>query len=83
MRGQPESVGLVFNTPSLRNVGISAPYFHDGRFATLEDALAATADQGIDLHRFGEDQGTDAARALQLVGGTAEQIHRQGGEVDR
>jgi len=29
-----------FKTPSLRNVALTAPYMHDGRFATLEDAVA-------------------------------------------
>ena len=28
-----------FKTPSLRNVGVTAPYMHDGRFATLEEVL--------------------------------------------
>ncbi|MCC5921671.1 MAG: cytochrome-c peroxidase [Cyclobacteriaceae bacterium] len=28
-----------FKTPSLRNVAITAPYMHDGRFATLEEVL--------------------------------------------
>lgn len=28
-----------FRTPSLRNVGLRAPYFHNGRFATLEDVV--------------------------------------------
>lgn len=28
-----------FKTPSLRNVGITAPYMHDGRFATLEKVV--------------------------------------------
>lgn len=32
---------LVFKVPSLRNVGRTAPYFHDGSIATLEDAVAA------------------------------------------
>ena len=31
-------VGL-FKTPSLRNVALTAPYMHDGSFATLEDVL--------------------------------------------
>ena len=30
----------AFRTPSLRNVTLTAPYFHDGAFATLEDAIA-------------------------------------------
>ena len=34
---------VAFDTPSLRLVGHSAPYFHDGRYATLEDLLAATS----------------------------------------
>ncbi len=29
-----------FRTPSLRNVAKTAPYMHDGRFATLEEAVA-------------------------------------------
>ena len=28
-----------FKTPSLRNVALRAPYMHDGRFATLEEAV--------------------------------------------
>ncbi len=29
----------AFKTPSLRNVALTAPYMHDGRFATLEQVL--------------------------------------------
>jgi len=29
-----------FSTPSLRNVGLTAPYMHDGRFASLEEVVA-------------------------------------------
>ncbi len=29
----------AFMTPSLRNVALTAPYMHDGRFATLEEVL--------------------------------------------
>lgn len=36
--GNPNQVGL-FKTPTLRNVEYTAPYFHDGRFATLEDVI--------------------------------------------
>jgi cytochrome c peroxidase len=32
----------VFETPSLRFVAGTAPYFHDGRYATLRDLLYAT-----------------------------------------
>jgi cytochrome c peroxidase len=33
----------VFRVPSLRNVAGTAPYFHDGRVATLEEAVAEMA----------------------------------------
>jgi len=29
----------VFRTPSLRNIAVSAPYMHDGRFATLREVI--------------------------------------------
>lgn len=34
-----ESDKHVFKVPSLRNVALTAPYFHDGSAATLEDAI--------------------------------------------
>jgi cytochrome c peroxidase len=34
-----ESDRFVFRVPSLRNVELTAPYFHDGSAATLEDAV--------------------------------------------
>ena len=33
----------VFRVPSLRNVAVTAPYFHDGRAPTLEEAVAMMA----------------------------------------
>ena len=30
-----------FDTPSLRFIGGTAPYFHDGRYKTLDDLLLA------------------------------------------
>jgi len=36
--GNPNDNGL-FKTPSLRNVALTAPYMHDGRFATLEEVI--------------------------------------------
>jgi cytochrome c peroxidase len=33
----------VFRVPSLRNVAVTAPYFHDGRTATLEGAVETMA----------------------------------------
>ena len=42
--GRAKVTGLLgdqgkFSTPSLRNVGLTAPYMHDGRFATLEEVV--------------------------------------------
>ena len=47
--GQAFSVGgdaTKFDTPSLRGISGTAPYFHDGRFETL-DALLASPDHSM------------------------------------
>ena len=36
--GNPGDMG-AFRTPSLRNAQLRGPYFHDGRFATLEEVI--------------------------------------------
>jgi len=36
--GNANNIG-EFRTPSLRNVGLRGPYFHDGKLATLEDVV--------------------------------------------
>jgi cytochrome c peroxidase len=36
--GKPEHRGL-FKVPTLRNIALTAPYMHDGRFSTLEEVL--------------------------------------------
>ncbi|MEO1412976.1 MAG: cytochrome c peroxidase [Bacteroidota bacterium] len=38
LSNQPEEVGL-FKVPPLRSIALTAPYMHDGRFATLEEVL--------------------------------------------
>jgi cytochrome c peroxidase len=40
-----------FSTPSLRNVALTAPYMHDGRFSSLEEVVAH---YNSALHRSGE-----------------------------
>jgi len=35
----PDSMLGAFKTPSLRNVALTAPYMHDGRFGTLDEVL--------------------------------------------
>jgi cytochrome c peroxidase len=36
--GKPEHRGL-FKVPTLRNIALTAPYMHDGRFGTLKEVL--------------------------------------------
>lgn len=36
--GKPSDMGL-FKTPTLRNIELTAPYMHDGRYQTLEDVI--------------------------------------------
>jgi len=36
--GRSEDMG-VFKSPSLRNITLTAPYMHDGRFKTLEQVV--------------------------------------------
>lgn len=43
--GNPSDMGR-FRTPSLRNVGVTAPYFHDGSADTLQEVLAHYARGG-------------------------------------
>lgn len=42
---------MTFKVPSLRNIAKTAPYFHDGSAATLEEAVKAMGRRqlGIDL----------------------------------
>ncbi len=39
-----EADKMMFKVPSLRNVAKTAPYFHDGSVATLEEAVAKMAE---------------------------------------
>jgi cytochrome c peroxidase len=55
---QIESDEGVFKVPLLRNVALTAPYMHDGRFQTLEDVLnhySTTIVQHNNLHPFLRD----------------------------
>ncbi|MEM6326384.1 MAG: cytochrome c peroxidase [Bacteroidota bacterium] len=51
-----------FKTVSLRNIGLTAPYMHDGRFATLEDVVnhyssGVQHSPGLDMRLLGRDGG--------------------------
>jgi cytochrome c peroxidase len=44
-----------FKTPSLRNAGLTAPYMHDGRYATLRDVVRHYSTLDLErLHTHGE-----------------------------
>lgn len=43
--GNPSDNGK-FRAPTLRNIAMSAPYMHDGRFQTLEEVMAQYNDNG-------------------------------------
>lgn len=45
--GNQEDLGK-FKIPSLRNLLFTAPYMHDGRFATLEEVLDFYSEQVVD-----------------------------------
>lgn len=75
--GDPADLGK-FKTPTLRNVEFSAPYMHDGRFATLEAVVAHYARGGhgdgtvnpfiLNLRRnFRDGRGLTAADKADLV----------------
>lgn len=51
LAGRNELCGL-FRTPSLRNVAVTAPYFHNASFASLEDAVAFYATRDTDPARW-------------------------------
>ncbi len=59
--GREVEKSLAFDTPSLEFVGGTAPYFHDGRYATLMDVLDAN-DAGM-----GHTAHLDAADKLALA----------------
>ena len=50
VRGPPE----IVRVPSLRNVATTAPYFHDGSAATLEDAVRRMAAAQLDRSLTGQ-----------------------------
>jgi cytochrome c peroxidase len=78
-----------FRTPTLRNVAKTAPYFHDGRVATLEEAVrymagggnakAPTLDPNLRNTALSDDEIEDVVAFLEALtcGGTLEVIGDQ------
>lgn len=58
----------VFRVPSLRNVALTAPYFHDGSRATLEDAVTTMARYQLGRELTTEQAGQISAFLRTLTG---------------
>jgi cytochrome c peroxidase len=44
-----------FKTPTLRNLALTAPYMHDGRYATLREVVVHYSDLDMErIHTHGE-----------------------------
>jgi cytochrome c peroxidase len=54
-----ESDRFMFRVPSLRNVAVTAPYFHDGSAETLDEAVKTMA-----LHQLGRDLDDESVRLI-------------------
>lgn len=73
----------VFRVPSLRNVELTAPYFHDGSAATLEEAVKTMA-----KYQLGKEISTEEIRAIvaflkTLTGQAPNSIRKVAGESSR
>ncbi len=51
-----EEENFKFRTPSLRNIELEAPYFHNGAFARLEDAVRHHLDPVSSLESYDDSQ---------------------------
>jgi len=56
---QSEADKMVFKVPSLRNIGETAPYYHDGSVPTLEKAIELMA-----VHQLGRTPDEEAIRSI-------------------
>ncbi len=85
LKSDPESWGQM-RTPSLRNVGLTAPYMHDGRFATLEEVVQfydlLEGAVALDHHResvlrplgLSDGEKADLVAFLRALGGTTRPV---------
>lgn len=63
---KPELFG-VFKIPFLRNIGLTAPYMHDGRFETLEEVVDHYSDNIVSHENLSEE--------LRNVNGSANKLN--------
>lgn len=66
-RGASERKGTTFDTPSLRGLHLTAPYFHDGSAATLADVVDGAAGQHGDTRMLTVAQKNDLVEFLRSV----------------
>jgi cytochrome c peroxidase len=58
----------VFKVPSLRNVALTAPYMHDGRFSTLKKAVEFMSEYQLGRHIVGSEIDAIVAFLKSLTG---------------
>ena len=58
----------IFRVPTLRNVSLTAPYFHDGSAATIEDAIRIMAQVQVEKTISAEEEAAIVAFLKSLVG---------------
>jgi cytochrome c peroxidase len=64
----------AFKVPTLRNVALTAPYMHNGRFATLSEVIEFYAQGGGAAHGFEPAQLDDKIRPFTLAPGEKEDL---------
>jgi cytochrome c peroxidase len=63
-----EADRMMFKVPTLRNVARTAPYFHDGSSATLDDAVRRMAKHQLGVD-FTDDEVHDVVSWLESLTG--------------
>ncbi len=58
----------VFKAPTLRNIGLTAPYFHSGKVWKLKDAVAVMGSSQLGIHLSSDDEEAIVAFLLSLTG---------------
>lgn len=72
----------AFRTPSLRNLGATAPYMHNGLFATLPEVLSFYRRISRGGGRRGGGAGLNAAVSRDRIDPLARQLNMRGGQDD-
>jgi len=69
-----QSDANMFRVPSLRNVGVTAPYFHNGRVTSLKDAIRVMGKTQLNQDLTGTDVDDIYAFLLTLTGEIPNQV---------